>query len=171
MSDIIKHIVVADFLGEILSYSDKYRINSEITGFVIGVGSHILLDIIDNEFVINWFYFEDLIYAFPFIIFELIFAIFIIRSVIDNSIKESSFNLVRINFILGALIPDIIDGIYALIKPGSWYSGSLLFPWHISTQPGEPMSMYKTIIYSLGLIIIRYLISIIFLQERKNISS
>lgn len=32
--------------------------------------------------------------------------------------------------IIGAVMPDVIDGAYALIRPQAWQKGSLLCPWH-----------------------------------------
>ena len=32
--------------------------------------------------------------------------------------------------LLGAVVPDIIDGVYSLINPQAWHRGDLLCPWH-----------------------------------------
>lgn len=32
--------------------------------------------------------------------------------------------------VLGAMLPDLVDGVYSLIRPQAWQSGELLCPWH-----------------------------------------
>ncbi|MFW5976445.1 MAG: hypothetical protein ACOCQS_00720 [Bacillota bacterium] len=169
MSDLIKHIVVADFMGEVFSYSHRPWINNGITGLVGGIGSHIILDYIDNEFVVNWLYIQEIKYALPFLLFELFFSIIILWMIIENNFKSDFKNShLRINFILGGLLPDIIDGFYVMVNPLAWLNGNLLFPWHISNNLETPMSMYKTILLSSGLIIIRYLVSGMLFNKEIN---
>ncbi|MGE5623678.1 MAG: hypothetical protein ACM3UP_01480 [Methanocella sp.] len=34
--------------------------------------------------------------------------------------------------VVGALLPDVIDGLYSLRNPSAWEAGLLIVPWHIS---------------------------------------
>ncbi|MFW5998939.1 MAG: hypothetical protein ACOCP5_04215 [Halanaerobiaceae bacterium] len=158
MSDMLKHVVVADMLGEVSAYSNLSWLNNRAIAFITGFLSHIVLDYIDNEFVVNWFNIPQLRLAIPFLIFQLLFVIIIIHTIYYNSRKRvSRYSHLRICFIIGAVIPDIIDGIYTLFSPQAWYTGTLLFPWHrIGDKTGDPMSMYNTILISSIFVIIRY---------------
>lgn len=32
--------------------------------------------------------------------------------------------------VLGAVLPDLVDGIYSLVNPQAWQRGALICPWH-----------------------------------------
>ncbi|MFW6287504.1 MAG: hypothetical protein ACOC2J_01985 [bacterium] len=158
MSDMLKHLIVGDLLGQLFSYFDRYWLNNSFLAFAVGFSSHIVLDYTDNEFVVNWFNIQELSYAIPFLLFQIIFSAILLRKVINNSrLSVSKYSRLRIYFIIGAVAPDIVDGIYSLINPAAWYNGQLLFPWHMAREgAGNVMSMYNTIIFSFAFVIVHY---------------
>ncbi len=54
--------------------------------------------------------------------------------------------------IIGAVLPDIIDGVYALINPQAWQKGTLLCPWH-RARTQRDMTWAMTLALELLLII------------------
>ena len=50
---------------------------------------------------------------------------------------------------LGALTPDIIDGILCLADNERWYRGDHLFPWHERERNSEKLSKGTTIVLTL----------------------
>ncbi len=160
MSDLLKHLIVGDLLGQLFSYFDRYWLNNSMFAFIVGFLSHIVLDYSDNEFVVNWYNIQELSYAIPFLLFQIVFSAILLRKVINNSrLRESKYSRLRIYFIIGAVSPDIIDGIYSIINPAAWYNGQLLFPWHMVKEgSGNVMSMYNTLIFSSAFVIVHYFI-------------
>lgn len=160
MSDTIKHVIIGDIIGTILAHFDNKIINNSITAFSLGFISHIFLDNLENDFVVNWFNFSKLKYALPFVLFQIIAAVILVWVFIYNNKKYSSkYTTLRISAVIGAIIPDIIDGVYSIINPTAWYEGQLLFPWH-SIDVGlesKVMSMHLTMIITIIFIIFRYL--------------
>ncbi|MFO7815929.1 MAG: hypothetical protein R6V14_09445 [Halanaerobiales bacterium] len=160
MSDTVKHVIVGDMIGTILAYFDNPVINNPFTAFSLGFASHALLDNLENDFVVNWFNISRLRYAFPFLMFQIIAAIILIWIFIYNNKKYSSkYTILRICAVVGAIIPDIIDGVYSIVNPAAWYEGKLLFPWHSIDAGAQDkiMSMHMTMIITVVFIIMRFL--------------
>ncbi len=160
MSDMIKHVIVGDMLGTISAYFHNQIINNSVFAFGIGFSSHIILDYLENDYVVNWFNMNELSNALPFLIFQFIATIILLWVFIYNNRRYTSkYSQLRIIAVFGAVSPDIIDGLYSVLNPEAWYSGNLIFPWH-STQAGMQnftMSMYTTMAITVVFIILRYL--------------
>lgn len=160
MSDTVKHVIVGDMIGTILAYFDNPVLNNPFTAFSLGFASHALLDNIENDFVVNWFNFSELRYALPFVMFQIMAAIILVWIFIYNNRKYSStYTTMRISAVVGAIIPDIIDGVYSILNPAAWYEGQLLFPWHSIDVGAQDkiMSMHITMIITVAFIIMRFL--------------
>ncbi|MGM0445989.1 MAG: hypothetical protein ACQEQH_06230 [Bacillota bacterium] len=160
MSDTVKHVIAGDMIGTILAYFDNPLINNSFAAFSLGFGSHAVLDLIENDYVVNWFNISELIYALPFVIFQITAAVVLLWVFVYNNRKYSSkYTKLRITAVFGAIVPDIIDGVYSIINPAAWYEGNLIFPWH-SIDVGSKdivMSMYMTMLITIIFIIMRYL--------------
>lgn len=160
MSDTVKHVIVGDMIGTILAYFDNPIINNPFTAFSFGFASHALLDNLENDFVVNWFNISELRYALPFVMFQIIAAIILVWIFIYNNRRYSSkYTTMRISAVVGAIIPDIIDGFYSILNPAAWYEGQLLFPWHSIDVGAQDkiMSMHITMIITVIFIIMRFL--------------
>ncbi|MFW5787265.1 MAG: hypothetical protein ACOCV3_03260, partial [Halanaerobiales bacterium] len=96
----------------------------------------------DNEFVVNWFNFQELKYALPFLAVQISLSLVVLWLIFSpHRFPRVKNRKLRIFFLIGGVLPDLIDGVYALVNPQAWYNGQLLFPWHISEGTGvEPMS-------------------------------
>jgi len=158
VSDILKHIVVADSIGIGLHSSSKPIYNNISTAFFLGVASHAIMDIAEPDFTVNWFNPVQLRSASPFLGIQAGGIIFVLRVLFRETRNDRRAFLLRMAAIIGAVIPDIIDGIYAILNPHAWYSGQLLFPWHTRTWQINPMSMWATTFLSLCVLAGRFLI-------------
>ncbi|MFW6270445.1 MAG: hypothetical protein ACOC4G_10220, partial [Bacillota bacterium] len=58
--------------------------------------------------------------------------------------------------LMGAIIPDIIDGSYSLINPEAWYNGNLIFFWHRSNGNFYAQTIGATLAISVSLYYFRF---------------
>lgn len=156
MSDLLKHVVVADAIGVMLNTSQKRTANTA-TAFTLGVVSHAVMDIAEPDFTVNWFDSYQLGVAAPFLGFQVGGIFFVLRMVFAETRGDSRAFRLRMAAIIGAVIPDVIDGIYAVLNPQAWFAGQLIFPWHTRTWQVNPMSMWATSALSLLVLSIRYM--------------
>ncbi len=156
MSDLLKHVLVGDLIGSLAANSKDPKKNNLATVFMLGVISHAVMDISEPDYTINWFNRAELISALPFLTLQ----VGGIGLVMENTVRESRSCprtlMLRMAGILGAVIPDFIDGIYSILNPHAWYSGQLLCPWHIRTWQVNLMSMWGTSILTGALALFRY---------------
>lgn len=159
MSDMVKHVIVGDMLGTLSAYFDNPVLNNSVCAFGAGFLSHAALDYIENDYVVNWFNQSEFLEALPFVIFQVVATAILLYIFIYNNKKYSSkYTNLRIIAVIGAISPDLIDGIYSVINPAAWYSGQLIFPWHSLDVGSEnfTMSMYATMLITIIFIISRY---------------
>ena len=157
MSDLLKHVVVADFLGDMMAHSDNRYINMT-TAFGLGVASHAVMDISEPDFTVNWFNFVQLKGATPFLGLQAVGVWFVIRTMFRETKGDFRAFRLRLAAIVGSIFPDVVDGIYAMINPRAWYAGQMLFPWHRLTWQVNPMSMWATTLFTAGLMGLRYVV-------------
>ncbi len=156
MSDLLKHVIVADSIGVMLNASDK-KISNVGSAFALGVVSHAVMDMVEPDYTVNWFDSYQLGLAAPFLTFQTGGMIFVIRTMLSETRGDPRGFRLRIAAIIGSVIPDIIDGIYSLMNPHAWFAGRLLFPWHNRTWQVNPMSMWATSALTLVVLAVRYL--------------
>lgn len=157
MSDILKHVVVGDLIG-CMAASSKNRVHNNLgTAFALGVLSHAVLDMSEPDYTVNWFSPTALTSSTPFLGFQFAGVGLAFKMLGKNTRDNPRALMIRTAAISGAVIPDIIDGIYSVLNPNAWYSGQLLFPWHVATYQVNPMSMWSTTLLSAMLLLLRYL--------------
>ncbi len=166
VSDLLKHVVVADSIGVMLNASEKKTSNVG-TAFTLGVVSHALMDVSEPDYTVNWFDFYHLGQAAPFLGLQVGGFVFVMRMVFAETRNDPRAFRLRMAAIIGAVIPDIIDGIYSVLNPHAWYSGQLLLPWHNRTWQVNPMSMWATSALTLLLLAVRYLSGYVFRFLRR----
>jgi len=161
MSDLIKHVLVGDMIGSFAANSEHKFFHKTYTVFTLGVISHALMDISEPDFTVNWFNQGQLGNAAPFLALQGGGTFFVLKTMLHSTKKNPLARKLRIAAIIGAVIPDVIDGIYSLINPSAWYTGQLICPWHNASYNRMPwhvnlMSMWATTLLSAGLIFVRY---------------
>ena len=105
--------------------------------FVIGFGSHAVLDVIEpQEYSVNLFSWGK---DRGFIILEIILTL--------TLIALSFFNRIYLFAMLGAILPDLIDGIACIINPERYEKGEHIFPFHRPKQVKE-LTKLQTILLS-----------------------
>ena len=55
VSDLLKHMVVADSIGVMMSASEKKMMSNVGTAFALGVASHAVMDLAEPDYTVNWF--------------------------------------------------------------------------------------------------------------------
>nr|AGF93376.1 membrane protein [uncultured organism] len=159
MSDLIKHVLIGEVLGESLSSSKFSFLNNEFTAFSTGLSSQIIMDYIDNEFVVNWFNFQQFTPEVIFyIFFQAVITFLIIKNILDYRKKDYHKFKLKVYSISGAVLPDVIDGIYSIFKPGAWYNGNLIFFWHRSKELLPVQTIGATLAISFSLFFFRFYI-------------
>lgn len=161
MSDLLKHILVGDLIGSLAATESKKNMRIASV-FSLGVLSHAIMDMAEPDFTVNWFNPLELRRATPFLGFQAGGILFILRNTFKETRGDSHALKLRLAAIIGAVIPDIIDGIYSIINPTAWYTGRLLCPWHINTWQKNPMSMLATATISSVGLLMRYLLPPLF---------
>ena len=156
MSDLLKHVVVADSIGVMLNASER-KTSNIVVAFTLGVASHALMDTAEPDYTVNWFGATQWGVTAPFLLFQTGGIILVLRSVLLESRGNRREFRLRMAAIIGGIIPDIIDGVYSVLNPHAWYAGQLLLPWHNRTWQVNPMSMWATSALTLVVLIIRYL--------------
>ncbi len=166
MSDLLKHILVGDLIGSLAANVESNQITSLASVFSLGVLSHAIMDMAEPDFTVNWFNPLELKKSSPFLGFQTGGILFVLRNTFKETRGDSHALKLRLAAIMGAVIPDIIDGIYSIINPTAWYSGRLLCPWHINTWQKNPMSMLATAAISSVGLLARYLLPPLFRRLR-----
>ncbi|MFW6035445.1 MAG: hypothetical protein ACOCRZ_04250 [Halothermotrichaceae bacterium] len=160
MSDILKHILVGDMLGKASANSHNRLAGNIVTAFSLGVVSHAVMDMVEPDYTINWFNKTEISRDIPYLLFQLSgISLFALITRKEKKRNSSYVYLLRIAAIIGAIIPDIIDGIYSIINPSAWYTGQLIFPWHRArtNQAHELMSMWSTMLLTCVFFICNYI--------------
>ena len=156
MSDLIKHILIGETFGELSSISKMSFIKNKYFLFSTGLSSHIIMDLIDKEYVVNWFNYSELKPAVFYIFFQSFLSIYILYQVIKERKKKPDCFKIKMFSILGAVIPDIIDGLYSILNPEVWYNGSLIFFWHRSSEYMYTQTIGATIAITFSLFLCRF---------------
>lgn len=139
MSDALLHALAGDWIGETLSGLPDKRINNAFLAAVLAFASHALLDTIDQDYTPDWTawradakrFKEDL----PYVAAQVTGLAAALLAVFQE--KDKQRLQTRLAAILGALAPDLIDGVYAYLHPDVWRTGNLLLPWHKATNSGK----------------------------------
>ncbi len=166
MSDMLKHVVVADAIGSMLNTSDS-KISNVGAAFALGMASHAIMDISEPDFTVNWFDAQQLRLATPFLGFQIGGIMFVLRTMFAETRGDPRGLSLRLAAIIGTVIPDVIDGIYSILNPHAWYAGQLLFPWHVRTWQVNPMSMWATTALTAAVLALRYLLTPAFMIIRN----
>jgi hypothetical protein len=161
VSDLIKHVLVGDMIGSFAANSENKFFHKTYTVFTLGVISHALMDMAEPDYTVNWFNQAQLGNASPFLALQGGGTFFVLKTMLHSTKKNHLARKLRIAAIIGAVIPDVIDGIYSLINPSAWYTGQLICPWHNANFNKMPwhinlMSMWATTLLSAGFIFLRY---------------
>lgn len=162
MSDLFKHVLVGDILGRISASTHNNLTGNIITAFSLGIASHAVMDMLEPDYTANWFNKSELIHDIPYILFQISGISWFAHGIYKEKHNGNKhIFLLRIIAIIGAIIPDIIDGIYSIINPSAWYAGQLLFPWHRVRphQSQELMSMWTTMFLT-GLLFVLHSLSV-----------
>lgn len=171
MSDLLKHILVGDIIGSLAYESENRHFNSLTGVFSLGILSHAIMDMAEPDFTVNWFNPLELRKATPFLGFQAGGILFLLRNTLRESQGRPGALQLRLAAITGAVIPDIIDGIYSILHPQAWYSGRLLFPWHINTWQVNPMSMWATTCITYTCTFFRFFIPPLYRRLRPRVRS
>lgn len=157
MSDILKHVIVGDLIGCVGANAEHPAINNPGSVFALAVMSHAVMDVSEPDYTVNWFNAMALREAAPFLGIQSVGLGFVLGVFVRNTRNNPRAFWLRLTGIVGAVIPDVIDGVYAVLNPQAWYAGRLLFPWHTLTWQVNVMSMWSTSLLSLILLGVRYL--------------
>jgi hypothetical protein len=132
MSDPLVHTMVGDWIGETVTRLPDQRLNKGFLAAVLAFGSHAWLDKVDQDYTPNWVAWrtdaEQLRKDLPYIALQIIGLATTLISIFQE--KDKQVMQTRLAGVLGALAPDIIDGVYAYLNPQAWQKGDLLLPWH-----------------------------------------
>ena len=159
MSDLIKHVLIGEVIGESLYRVNNSFFNNRFTAFTAGLSSQIIMDYLDNEFVVNWFNLKAFnTQALFYLFFETFITLFIIYHIYQKKSKNPPLFQLKLFAISGAVVPDIIDAGYALIKPQAWYNGDLIFFWHRSKEVLPMQTIGATVAISFSLFFFRFYI-------------
>ncbi len=167
MSDILKHVVVGDLIGEQTHY---FNLPDRVKGglsFAGGFASHIILDLIDIDYTVNWFNPLHLRAARPFVLAQVAGILIVLHLALRHRMTNARQSNLRLLAIAGSVAPDIIDGIYSLLNPEVWYTGQLLFPWHRTRGHMFRTGMWPTLGGTLMIMFLRYCIPPIYRKIKK----
>lgn len=120
------------------------KADTNLEAFIYGFGSHALLDSIRPQHY-NFDILNPTIKDIDIVSLESCLSIYQFY----NATKKEKFA------ILGALAPDLIEGMLVLQDKSRYYEGNHLFPWHVATQK-DKISKEKTMLLSLTLISIQF---------------
>lgn len=133
------HVVLGDVIGK--------NVDTNTQAFLLGILSHAVLDSIDpHNYAPNWTNNKSIQADIDFILLEFFIA--------GKRLIEvwGSGDTKRMWGVIGAIAPDIIDGIYSLKCPRCWQKGELLLPWHKAEYgPSRRMSKNATMILSIAI--------------------
>ena len=91
--------------------------------------SHAMLNKIDNDCTIYWTTKGQLLKDMDYIGLQAGGIGLVFYSVFVNE-PNPEFKIVRAAAIMGAILPDIIDGVYSFLFPQKWDAKELLLPFH-----------------------------------------
>jgi hypothetical protein len=122
-----------DFLGEIAAQLYKnQQLHPAIPAALAGFASHALLDRVDADYTPDWTAWVDnpdaLKADLPYIAAQLVGAASEVYSLTQED--DPTTRWARVAGVVGAVLPDIIDGIYSVVNPEAWKKGDLLLPFH-----------------------------------------
>ncbi len=171
LSDLLKHVLISEVIGEgIYKIKSIRKLHVIYTAaFGLGFTSHAIMDLLDPDYVVNWFNFSNLRPVIFYVGIQLIFTLLLLKHIFSEGNKSPVKIKIKLFAIAGGILPDIIDGFYSLINPAAWYNGNLLFFFHRSHGHTYIMSMGATLAISLSLYFIRiYFIPIIYSHTKKS---
>ncbi|HHT27223.1 MAG TPA: hypothetical protein GXZ82_08275 [Firmicutes bacterium] len=139
MSDPLVHAMVGDWIGETLAKLPDKRLNNGFLAAVLAFGSHAWLDMVDQDYTPNWVAWRKdaarLRKDLPYIALQIMGLAATLVSICRE--KDKQVIQTRLAGVLGALAPDIIDGVYAYLNPQAWQKGELILPWHRAAANGK----------------------------------
>ena len=156
MSDMLKHVLVGDALGDWTATKKIPPAVGGIAAFALGVISHAIMDRIDPDYTVNWFNPLERHLAVPFLAIQILGVLAVLWLMNRHRGRNRRRFAFRLWGIAGAVAPDLIDGLYAILNPAAWYAGSLLLPWHSNRGPIPRLSMMQTLSLSLLLFALRF---------------
>ena len=110
-----QHVIVGDWLAQ--------QVDTPWQAFAVGFISHAVLDYLPVQQAV-----VDPFKPHEYGLFwgEIIIAIWVLSDAVEC--RKRTWG------IIGALTPDIIDGVMTVIAPDRWQRGEHLFPWHRSRR-------------------------------------
>ncbi|MFW5962684.1 MAG: hypothetical protein ACOCQR_03615 [bacterium] len=110
-------------------------VDSNFEAFLLGFGSHAVLDSLNyHQYVFNVFEPDD--YSWELVGLETFVSLY--------EIYQSRNNSKELWGIVGALTPDIIDGVLTLTDSERWFEGDLLLPFHRSSNNQKLLNKEET---------------------------
>jgi hypothetical protein len=153
MSDTLTHIAIADLCGKAVSSLKK-----PLLAFLIGLLSHGVLDVTDNDYTLNISSYEAFKKDTDYVCLQVSGICYKVYDIFSDQ-DRNRFNC-RLAAVLGSLTPDLIDGFYIYLYPEKWHSGQLLFPFHkpvsIFKQQTKSISMLKTTMITIASVQINF---------------
>ncbi len=171
LSDLLKHVIVGDLIGCVGANSERRALNNPGTVFALAVMSHAVMDVSEPDYTVNWFNAMALKEAAPFLGIQSVGIGFVLATFVRNTQDNPRAFWLRLTGIVGAVIPDVIDGVYAVLNPQAWYAGRMLLPWHTLTWQVNVMSMWSTSLLSVILLGARYLTLPILARLRRRVET
>ena len=129
MSDELTHINVGDIMGKAIAKCGKSKITKAVIASILGFFSHAVLDVVDNDYTINATSYETLKQDADYLAVQISGIGLKLYDILINE-KDEERKITRLAGVLGAVSPDIIDGVYSYLHPEKWQKGELLFPFH-----------------------------------------
>jgi hypothetical protein len=144
MSDELSHVLVGDVIGRIAAQVDNPKVNTPFVAALLGFASHALLDKVDHDYTPNLMAWKtDVDEALKDAGYLAVELSGIVAKIIEVSReKDPHTREMRIAGIIGSVLPDVIDGLYSVLKPEAWAEGKLLIPFH-RAEPGPRQDMSR----------------------------
>jgi hypothetical protein len=141
MSDELTHASVGDVIARVVAKVPDGRISTPFVAACMAFASHVGMDIVDNDYTLDptgWSRDAYLLETQMPILANQIsgLGMELYGILTDNNNKRRD---IRLAALLGSILPDVIDGVYAYLHPDLWQSGKMLFPWHQAGMSLGPM--------------------------------
>ncbi len=127
------HIAVGDYLGE--------QSQTKVEAFLLGVASHAVLDSLPrHQYVVNWQNAQSLRKDMDVLLLDGVLSLTRTLEAVRSGDET------RLWGVIGAVMPDIVDGLYALHCRECWMRGELLLPWHQSEKMKPRLTKGETML-------------------------
>lgn len=129
MSDALTHVAIGDIIAKALAKSGNPYLNQPLVASILGFFSHAVLDKLDNDYTIDATTVDTILKDADFLTLQIGGVGYKLYEILVKEDDEQT-KIMRLAAILGAVSPDIIDGVYSLCNPEKWQKGELLMPFH-----------------------------------------